>query len=156
MFGVIYSKVTGRIRWWIKPDNDNVLDNIKLQDGEAFLKLDDSLYGDVLKLQDIIFQQTGLSPSNDRYAIVDANGNVTGALIADPLCGDSIKDCQLIAHDKAGVGWTYDVNKGFTEPPILLRTSDEDAVILKYHSRDDKTVFTQQEMDLLKGLGITL
>src|SRR5437660_1321971 len=107
MFGIIYSKNTGRIRWWIVPDNDNELNALNLKPGELLLKVDNSLYGDLFHLQDLVSQKTGLIPSNDRYAVIDSLGNVVSAIIADPLCGDQITGFQLIAHDIACPGWKY-------------------------------------------------
>ena len=52
-----------------------------------------------------------LTPTQDRYCIIDAVGNIVGAVIADPSCGDSGEHFgagfQLVAHQTADERWTY-------------------------------------------------
>lgn len=115
MFGVVFSKVTGRLRAVYKPDKDSDLDGIRLGDGESLMRLADKQYGDLPALQDLVSTQTGLIPTNDRYAIVDSRGDVKGAILADPQAGDTIADARLVASDKAVEGWTYTDASGFTD-----------------------------------------
>ena len=67
-----------------------------------------------------------LTPTQDRYCIIDAVGNIVGAVIADPSCGDSGEHFgagfQLIAHQSADERWTY-ANGVFT-PPTYTVTKD--------------------------------
>jgi len=115
-FAVIYSKATGRIRWEFHPDNDEQLNDVRLLEGEAVLILKNSDKALLPNLQNKINKKTGKTPTDDRYAIVDKDNNVIGAIIADPSCGDEVKDCELIAHPTAGSGWKVDSNKQFVEP----------------------------------------
>lgn len=127
MFAIIYSKNTGRIRWILKPKDNSenyLLDKINLNNGEAVLILDDSKYCILPDLQELLNQQTGLTQTDDRFAIVDKDGNVKGSIIADLACGDSISDCELLAHSGAEVGWKYDKINGFEDKrpkPRLLK-----------------------------------
>lgn len=58
---------------------------------------------------------TGLTPSNDGYFVVDASGNITGKIIADPLCGDAVPGCTLVQG-------SYDIGgrliNGVYTPPV--------------------------------------
>lgn len=125
MFGVVYSKVTGRIRTIYKPDKDSDLDGIRLGDGESQLRFADKQYSDLSTLQDLVSSQTGLIPVNDRYAIVDSRGDVKGAILADPQAGDAVVGARLVANDKAVEGWTYTDASGFTDTrPSTTPTKD--------------------------------
>ncbi len=73
-------------------------------------------YGALDALQAYVTQQTGLVPANDRHAIVDAQGNVLGAINADLACGDGYPGMTLVPDASAGPGWTY-LNGVFTAPP---------------------------------------
>jgi hypothetical protein len=118
-FAVIYSKATGRIRWEFHPDDDSQLNDIKLLDGEDVLILKNSEKVILPDLQDKLNKKTGKVPKDDRFAVVDQLGNVVGAIIADPLCGDSVPSCQLIAHAEASPGWKLD--KGVLKEPIDIQ-----------------------------------
>lgn len=124
MFGVVYSKTTGRIRSIIHPDSDSELNNIPVGIGEASIKLDNANYLDLDTLQTFLSSITGITPSNDRYAVVDSQGVVIGAVIAD-ITIDAVPGAQLIKHPSASTGWTWSADAGFTAPlnptdPILL------------------------------------
>ena len=106
-FGVVYSTNTGRIRSIITASNPKDLDSLKLLKGEAMLKLDNSSYGDLPNLQSQVSKQTGLIPSSDEYAEVDAQGNVVGSIIADPKIDTPPTGDSLIQSDVAGPGWKY-------------------------------------------------
>lgn len=125
MFGVIVSAATGRIRWHTDAGHPKaeLQTSLVARKGETVLLLEDAQYGDLAALQATVSALTGLMPANDRYAIVDATitdptvisatGNVIGAIIADPLCGDAVPNCQLIADPAAGLGWKWTSLTGF-------------------------------------------
>lgn len=124
--GIAYSKTTGRVRWFVIPDNDKELDSLKAGEGEIILIVNRSVDNSLPILQAQVTQSSGLTPSNDRYAIIDPNqtdaqGNqiVIGAVIADPSCGDKFPGKTFISHAQAGVGWSYDpAGKIFVAPVI--------------------------------------
>lgn len=119
-FGIVYSTTTGRIRSIIPPAPTQDLDNIKVGEGEEMLRLDDTSYvEDLDQLQDIVSQQIGLVPTNDRYAVVDDTGQVVGIIIADPSAGDYLPGFSLIPSKTAQVGWSWQSGKGFIAPPPL-------------------------------------
>lgn len=125
MFGVIVSAATGRIRWHTDAGHAKaeLQPSLVAGKGETVLLLDDAQYGDLAALQATVSALTGLIPANDRYALVDATitdptvinttGNVIGAIVADPLCGDAVPHCQLIADPAAGLGWKWTSLTGF-------------------------------------------
>jgi hypothetical protein len=134
MFGVIYSKATGRIRSHTGTGHtSSEIDSIlKVGTGEALFKFNDNQFGDLPTLQSLLSQSTGLTPSNDRYAIVDTSiislsilnsvGNVVGSIIADPSCGDNIPGYELIAHSDATKGWKYTSLTGFVDiRPVAIK-----------------------------------
>lgn len=101
---VIYSKATSRVRRWFTAP---VLPkDCGEHAGEASLVTGDDQ--DLNALQAQVSAVTGKTPNGDRYAIVDAQNNVVGVMLADPSCGDSIAGCQLIADPAAAIGSTYD------------------------------------------------
>lgn len=121
-FGIVYSSKTGRIRSIVRPDKDADLNGIRVGTGEALLKTVNANYGELETLQSFLNIQTGLVPLNDRYAIVDGLGNVVGAVVADPLCGDAIVGFQLISHPLAVPGWHWDLIGGFVDlRPLFTR-----------------------------------
>ena len=118
MPGIVYSIATGRIRWILYP-TQGVIEyaQIKLRQGEALYQ---SLTEDAdpNQLQVELNEKTGLIPAHDLYAIVDAQNIVTGAILADPACGDFLPEKTLIQDDAAlqHIGWTYNPGVGFTAP----------------------------------------
>lgn len=125
---VCYSLNTGRIRWWASPDNDNEISLYSAGKGEALLLIDRTAYSnDINVLQSLVSTITGVTPSNDTYAVVslaqiDSDGNlsVVGSLIADPDgCGDAVTNCSLIPSNQAKWGWKYNpTTKQFISPPV--------------------------------------
>lgn len=90
---LVYSTSTGRLRSWIVPDEDSELDGfVPANPGEASLVITREQYdagSDLAGLQGLINTVTGKSPINeDRYADIDAGGNVVNVLHACPNCGD--------------------------------------------------------------------
>jgi hypothetical protein len=127
MIFVIYSATTGRIRSIIVPQgNEKISPNLLA--GEAVQQFDMSVAKqDLNTLQASLNAITGLSPANDRFAIIDNNGNVTGAVIADPSCGDVVPACQLVASPNATIGWKFQA--GVFIPPIIPISLDPPKVI---------------------------
>lgn len=120
LFGVIYSKNTGRIRSTVTVGDNNDLNNIILGPNEALLQLDDSQYNTSTNLQTLVSNKTGLILTNDRYAEVDSKGNVIGIILADPQ--DSLPNITLVPSSQAAVGWTFD-GSNFIAPIVQLSTS---------------------------------
>jgi len=113
-FAVVYSATTGRIRSVVIGSTQD-LSSVKVGKGEAKIILDNGLYGDLPTLQSTVSLQTGLTPSNDRYAIVDPQGNVIGATIADPTIDPPPANDTFVQSDVAGPGWKY-TNATFQAP----------------------------------------
>lgn len=106
---VIYSVRTGRIRRFITDgvqDDASLLVNHAPGDGEAAkLGMAIETYASLEALQADLNKLTGLTPVNDRYVAVNADGEIDQIIIADPACGDAISGYVLIAHDSARIGW---------------------------------------------------
>lgn len=117
-FAVVYSVNTGRIRSIVVPDSDEQLNAMVRRVGEEILILDDSKKQVLPVLQNIVSQQTGLIPQNDRFAVVSPTGSVKGVIIADPGI-DFIPGFQLIPSTWAGPGFTWNPQTGFT-PPVAV------------------------------------
>lgn len=124
---IIYSKATGRVRRVIvenPPPIDPVAyaNKLKLTSGEALITYglkdeEKQLKDTAIDWQAIVSAETGSIPTNDRYAIVNQDGEVVGSLHADLACGDAVNDCALVPHDKADDKWIYDYAKqAFIEP----------------------------------------
>jgi len=122
-FVVVFSKATGRIRSIFVPDDDEQIKNLKYLDGEDHVILDDKDKLPLPELQELINKQTGIIPKDDRYAVVDAAGEVKAVIIADPLCGDEIKDHELITSTEAEVGHTWDKDAHVFVPPVKAATT---------------------------------
>ena len=111
---ITYSVATGRVRRVLDPQVNvpNViafLAQAKLSAGEAAMVYSKTGADDLNAWQAAANAHTGLTPSGDRYCIIDAGNNIVGVVIADPACGDGIPGCTLVAHAIAGpgAGWTY-------------------------------------------------
>jgi hypothetical protein len=107
-FVVVFSKETGRIRSIFVPDNDEQIKDLLYLDGEDSIIFDDKEVPPLEDLQKLVSDKTGLIPKDDRYAVVDDKGEVKAIIIADPKCGDSIKDHELIASIDAEMQDVYD------------------------------------------------
>ena len=121
-FWVVYSKATGRIRSIVRGETAEEESNItvKLNSGEAVRTLPIASYGNHVAVQPMLTSMVGISPLNDRYALVDSNGIVQGAIIADPLCGDSVPGFTLIAHPTAEKGWIYNSATSIFSAPVKV------------------------------------
>lgn len=126
-FQVVYSKTTGRVRSYVVPQFANESVTAQTGAGEAVLTFPMAQYGNLPAIQKLVAIATGLTPSNDRYAIVNAQGMVVGAIYADPVgCGDSLAGNQkfagdsLVASQIAGPGWTFML--GMFMPPPFVKT----------------------------------
>ena len=106
---VIYSTATGRVRRIIKNSlgesftNNQLLSNHPIRAGESKLNVRDTLT--MKQIEDAVVTASGKIPSNDRYVVIDNNGDVVNIIIADPLTGDSIQNHTLVAHNDAKIGW---------------------------------------------------
>lgn len=105
---IIYSANTGRLRRLTRDeiqDDAALLFNNPVGQGEGVLMYpaDDPIFDTLVGVQAEITAQTGLTPTNDRYVVVDpANDHqVEGVYILDPACGDSIQDRTLVADANA-------------------------------------------------------
>ena len=101
---IIYSAATGRVRRIIVPSG-----NVPTHSGELVVTVTDAQYQAFAgnnQIQAFVNTLTGKSPSGDRYVSVDANNNVLGAFIADPLCGDVAPQvgATFTAHATANSG----------------------------------------------------
>lgn len=125
MFAVVYSKATGRIRSIYVPDNDAQLSSIILSKGESIQVFQDKEYGDVNDLQERITKITGITPQDDKYAIVDTNGVVVAVVLADPDSGDIVPGHDLIKDPDVKEGYIYDkATKVFTDPNVEAVPAD--------------------------------
>jgi hypothetical protein len=113
---VVYSRRTGRVRWWLVPDHDGQLGEIRVREGENVMHLPIEGYGDLQTIQAAVNAHTKMIPTDDRYAVVHPSGEVVGAILADPLCGDAIEGHRLIQHNHAGQGWKHHAQHGFIPP----------------------------------------
>jgi hypothetical protein len=109
---LIYSANTGRLRWFVNPDNDSDLARITPLPGEAMLTISLAQYlsaGSGLGgLQALVNSHTGSTPANDRYAVVDGGGNVVSALFVDPLIDRTpLPGQNFVAHSTAPPGAIY-------------------------------------------------
>jgi hypothetical protein len=104
---VFYSLSTGRVRWILSADNDAALLRTGPGPGEDKLILDKAQGWDLPTLQARVSDATGKLPADDRFAIVNAVGQVVGAVIADPDgTGDRAPSGhRLLRHAEAGRGW---------------------------------------------------
>lgn len=108
-FGVLYSRTTGRIRVIYLVDADAQLDAINVPACAGLFRWPLREYATLPELQARVSQATGLVPHEDRYAVVNANGLVTGTLLADPQgCDDHVLGADLVASATAGLGDRYD------------------------------------------------
>jgi len=123
---IVYSAATGRVRRVIDPNAavPNVitfLAQAKARPGEAVMAYTKQGGGaDTLAAwQAAVTTLTGKTPTNDRYCVIDANNNIVGVVNADPLCGDAVPNCTLVAHATADQTWTFTPPNIFTAPATL-------------------------------------
>jgi len=91
--GLIYSASTGRLRWWVIPDDDSQIANfVSPNPGEAALIVSQAQYqaaANVAGLQALVNAVSGKAPdAEDRYVDIDAGGNIAAVSFACPNCGD--------------------------------------------------------------------
>lgn len=108
---IIYSARTGRLR-------RTITDGVRSDD--VLLALFPAGPGEVARLGPPVTQQqlnalTGLVPRDDRYAIVNSAGDVTGAILADHVI-DGLPGLALVAHATARVGWRQMLDGTFQRP----------------------------------------
>lgn len=121
-FGIVYSKNTGRIRSIVVPENKNeqqILDLVKLNIGEALIRFDMKDFADEYVLQDKLNKITGLVPKDDRFIVVNPTTNkIESVVIADEKI-DSILGRKMIKNAEATSTWTYNrITKKYVRPVI--------------------------------------
>lgn len=119
--GIVYSAATGRARRLIIPDADGQLGFHPRGAGEALLIVTPEQLA-ASNEQSLVTGATGLTPSNDRYAQIDGDGNVAAAHVLDFACNDHLlpffSGFTLIAHPNAGPGWWR--GSGRWHPPASI------------------------------------
>lgn len=124
---IIYSANQNRRRTVIKPHDDSHVYHhaLNIAPGERVLigtLADyDSIGPDVM-----LEKHTGQKASSDRCVVVDADGNVTHGLKADPLI-DNHPSGVIHQHDEAHPGWKHVNDQWITPPePIVKPISRDD------------------------------
>jgi len=121
---IIYSKATGRVRRVIDPNAAvaNAIQFIaqgKAGPNEGTLLYTKQVTNDLNAWQAAVTAATSKVPASDRYCIIDANNNIVGAILADPLCGDAVPNCTLVQHDIADQTWVFTPPSTFVPPATL-------------------------------------
>jgi hypothetical protein len=90
----------------------------------GFIEIDQPTWdkGDAA-IQALITKQTGLVPQDDRYAVVDALGNVVASVHADPAVDVAPAGYQLVRSDAAQIGWAYAAG-AFVAPVVEISAAD--------------------------------
>jgi hypothetical protein len=121
-FGAVCSTTNALVRRYVYPDSDaqmNAAANVG--PGETLVLVSIGPYPNSAAWQAAInaaiTTALGKAPGNPRCAVIDSNGNVVAAIMADPLI-DSVAGMTLILDANAGPGWTWTVQGGFVAPPI--------------------------------------
>lgn len=123
---IIYSATTGRIRRVIKNSNNENQSNSELLlvhpalTGELHINAADEL--SIEDYQNEVIVISGITPANDRHAVINSNGDVTGIILACLACNDSIENHTLVAHQKAQINWRQLVNGSFQRSLIEINT----------------------------------
>jgi len=89
--GLFYSTATGRLRWFLVPDDDSELSAPIANAGESLLvvtRAQLTAAGGPDGLQALIDAHTGSSPSGDMFAALDTAGTVVAVHYLDAACGD--------------------------------------------------------------------
>ena len=113
----IYSTATGRLRRIIRNSPGESASDLSLEvnhlafTGETRIRISDGLTID--QTEAAVLVDSGIVPANDRYVLVTVFGNVTGAITADPLTGDSIPNRTLVQHETAREGWRQMLDSTF-------------------------------------------
>jgi hypothetical protein len=114
---VIYSLATGRVRRWIStdayPDAGAIMRIAGHVPGEGVLVVPG--VADLHALQAAVNAVTGKVPGGDRHVMVDAHGNVTTVVHADPALDPPHPGHTMHQHEHAGPGWTL-TDTGFVPP----------------------------------------
>jgi hypothetical protein len=109
---VVTGDESGQIRRVIVADTMSSVLAQRTQDGERLLLVncDEEITAQVE-------QQTGKVPTVPLAAVVDADGNVTGVIAADPVL-DAVPNAELVrAYPGVAEGQTFDAGTGeFTQP----------------------------------------
>jgi hypothetical protein len=122
---IIYSAAIGTVRRIVLPDANQELDDPAHQAGYGERRILVSREGyDQHGAQELVNRITGRKPRpgiDDRFAVVDPDGNVVTAWIADPACHPDISTLlpdghTLVQHEHATAGWTLK-GRRFAAPP---------------------------------------
>lgn len=105
---IIYSKATNLVRRMIFPDigktSEELVKLANCNSGEGIKIIEFSEYK---QLNDFGLDTAQLlvgSPFDYRYAVIK-QGKVTDIVHIDPLCGDVVKEAELLKSQEAQVGW---------------------------------------------------
>lgn len=117
---VFYSLKTGRLLQWTIPANDKeeALINYTPGPGRGVIVVDETQERTYDALQARITFETGLRPEFKRFAIIDADGNVKGAIVE--TIDKVIPGCRLVEHPDAAEGWKQRPDGSFVDlnPPV--------------------------------------
>jgi hypothetical protein len=123
MFGAVYSIATGQIRRYYYPTDDSQIATYPLLPGEAIVSISRGPYPNAAAWQTAVTtavtNAAGKAPGNPRCAMIDANGNVVGVIMADPSI-DSVSGMTLVNTTVADVGWTWTIGGGFVGPTPVI------------------------------------
>ena len=149
-----YSTATGRLRRATRNSSGESFSNKHLENnnlaafGETRIRIRDNL--DISGIETEVLKRSGITPANDRYAVVNSNGDVVNIIIADPLCNDSVENHILVENPDARIGWrqmrdgTFQRTLEEIEHDISAQESKRDRIVLT-NSR------TQEEADAIEA-----
>lgn len=152
---VKYSLRTGRVRIIIIDDvkEDALIARFPTGLGEGVI----GVTGDSLDLDSIQAQvniETGKTPTNDRYCVLDSQSVVQSFILGDTACGDSVESpLSMVPHATANVGWRRMRDDTWQRS---LREIDKDLTTLQaQRDKLDSTAFRDAEALDPKGFSTT-
>jgi hypothetical protein len=124
---IIYSSLSGRIRRIINdptssPQDMEAMHPRRTNEVSAHLPM-----GAVDTLQGQINAITGKTPIDSRYAVINADGDVTNVISCEPELGDSVEGHTLVESPVARIGWRQMLDGSFQRS---LAEIDRDKAIL--------------------------
>lgn len=110
---IIYSSFSGRIRRIIddpssEPQQLEAMHPCLTNELVAHLNM-----GAIDTLQDQINEITGKTPIKARYAVINADGDVTNVISCEPELGDSVEGHTLVESPVARIGWRQMLDGSF-------------------------------------------
>jgi hypothetical protein len=119
LVGIVYGRVSGIVLRSIFPDDDNHFQKIALHPGEALVTIPRSILNRQTHIEALMAANAKmggptLNPPN-RAVIVDPNGIVVAALMADPVLYQPPAGHAVLSHATALVGGTF--RNGTYVPP---------------------------------------